>query len=75
MTILFTTEQHHPLQIGLVSADYGLSLALAKAGHLVYVITTGMYGETKITREGKLSSISSGNLSIKILCKILSVIC
>ncbi|WP_163565158.1 glycosyltransferase family 4 protein [Helicobacter suis] len=67
MTILFTTEQYYPLQTGLASADYGLSLALAKAGHLVYVITTGMYGETKITREGKLSSISSGNLSKEIV--------
>ncbi|BCD50512.1 glycosyltransferase family protein [Helicobacter suis] len=63
MTILFTTEQYHPLQTGLASADYGLTLALARSGYLVYVITTGMYGETKISREGKLSSISSGNLS------------
>ncbi len=63
MTILFTTEQYHPLQTGVASADYGLTLALARSGHLVYVITTGMYGETKISREGKLSSISSGNLS------------
>ncbi|WP_163498583.1 hypothetical protein [Helicobacter suis] len=67
MIILFTTEQYHPLQTGLASADYGLTLALARSGHLVYVITTGMYGETKINREGNLSSISSGNLSKKIV--------
>ncbi|WP_104752717.1 glycosyltransferase family protein, partial [Helicobacter baculiformis] len=63
MKILLTTEQYHPLQTGVSLADHGLSVALAQAGHEVFVITGASFNGQKIHREGPLKRISSGEIS------------
>ncbi|WP_233710887.1 glycosyltransferase family 4 protein [Helicobacter salomonis] len=63
MTILYCTEQYYPLQTGTATADYGLTLALSRAGYRVYVITSNMFNHQKLIREGSVHSVSSGGLS------------
>ncbi|WP_121020458.1 glycosyltransferase family protein [Helicobacter vulpis] len=62
MTILLSTEQYYPLQTGLASADYGLTHALAKAGHVVYVISADIYRTQRLHREGKLHMTLSADM-------------
>ncbi|GMB94367.1 hypothetical protein NHP21011_04590 [Helicobacter heilmannii] len=62
MLILYSTEQYHPLQTGLASADYGLTYALAKAGHKVYCITSNIYRDKPIHRNGAKHKVKSGAL-------------
>ncbi|BCZ17946.1 hypothetical protein NHP190003_12280 [Helicobacter sp. NHP19-003] len=65
MVILYATEQYHPLQTGTATADYGLSQALAQAGHRVYVITSDVFNHAEVAmslkRWGDKHTISSGN--------------
>ncbi|BCZ17884.1 hypothetical protein NHP190003_11660 [Helicobacter sp. NHP19-003] len=60
--ILYATEQYYPLQTGLASADYGLTYALAKAGHKVYCITSNTYANKPLNRSGKTHKVKSGSL-------------
>ncbi|CRF40591.1 hypothetical protein [Helicobacter ailurogastricus] len=60
MLILCSTEQYHPLQTGLATADYGLTYALAKAGHKVYCITSNTYANKPINRSGATHKVKSG---------------
>ncbi|WP_158655733.1 hypothetical protein [Helicobacter cynogastricus] len=62
-TILLYTEQYYPLQTGLASADYGLTLGLAQAGYQVYVITGTMFGDMRFTRTGTKGTITSGAIT------------
>ncbi|GLH57924.1 glycosyltransferase family 4 protein [Helicobacter ailurogastricus] len=62
MLILCSTEQYHPLQTGLATADYGLTYALAKAGHKVYCITSNTYANKPINRSGATHKVKSGAL-------------
>ncbi|WP_104732823.1 glycosyltransferase, partial [Helicobacter salomonis] len=63
MKILFNTEQYYPLQTGVSIADYGLSVALAQAGHVVFVATGSRFDGQKICREGPIQMISSAGIS------------
>ncbi|GLH57931.1 glycosyltransferase family 4 protein [Helicobacter ailurogastricus] len=59
MRILYTTEQYPPCQTGVALADYGLSLALAQAGHEVFVCT-GQHPQA--TQEGEIVRLESGRV-------------
>ncbi|WP_104639663.1 glycosyltransferase family 4 protein [Helicobacter bizzozeronii] len=63
MRILFCTSQYYPLQLGWAMADYHLSLALARAGHSVFVCTsdTDTLGLQTLQWEGITHNLTSGN--------------
>ncbi|WP_120955578.1 glycosyltransferase family 4 protein [Helicobacter mehlei] len=63
MRVLFCTSQYYPLQLGWAMADYNLSLALARAGHSVFVCTSNLdtLGLQTLQWEGTKHSISSAN--------------
>ncbi|WP_233711845.1 glycosyltransferase family 4 protein [Helicobacter salomonis] len=63
MVILYCTEQYYPLQTGVATADYGLTLALSRAGHQVYVITSSLFNQQQLARGGPTHSVSSGDLN------------
>ncbi|CCF81806.1 hypothetical protein HBZS_122570 [Helicobacter bizzozeronii CCUG 35545] len=66
MNFLYCTEQYYPLQTGTAMADYGLTYALAQAGHCVFVITSDTFNHAgvamSIKRDGHRESISSGGI-------------
>ncbi|WP_104750238.1 glycosyltransferase family protein [Helicobacter cynogastricus] len=67
MVILYCTEQYIPLQTGTATADYGLTSALAQAGHQVYVITSDTFNHAEVAmslkRQGDRHPLTSGNIT------------
>ncbi|CRF46669.1 hypothetical protein [Helicobacter heilmannii] len=65
MRILYCTEQYFPLQTGTAIADYGLTSALAQAGHQVYCVTSNMFThmgiDMPLKRKGECHAITSGS--------------